>query len=304
MTTTFSHEALWLKAKLFMNYAMDPDEQRTFDERALWASLSFELLAKAALSKHSPLLIADIREDGIDLLTAAGLIPGENTLITISAKTVMSRCHLAFRPFRDAEAMAIIRNRNEYLHTGKPNFTDIPEAAWWPRYWAQVRILVNALDLEIADLVGPKCVAKVEAYLVQNRKNIEERVEMLIARAKQAFERKNSGIFNRHEAAVWDRQTSLRQNLGYSAAEPCPACNGVGLLEGEDVLDSNVQVEQSSDDDYDAWLEVTVASDYFSCPVCHLVLDGFELISQTKISESFKDVGDIAEHMEPEYGND
>lgn len=71
-----------------------------------------------------------------------------------------------------------------------------------------------------------------------------------------------------------------------------------------DVLDLNVQVEQSGDDDYYAWLEATVASDYFSCPLCHLVLDGFELISQAKLSESFNDVGDITAQMEPEYGND
>jgi preprotein translocase subunit SecB len=67
-----------------------------------------------------------------------------------------------------------------------------------------------------------------------------------------------------------------------------------------DVLDLDVQVEQSSDADYDVWLEVSVEADFFSCPLCHLVLDGFELISEAKLSESFNDVGEITALMGPE----
>ncbi len=61
MRAPYDSEGLWLKAKLFINRAMD-DNARSFDERALWASLSLELLAKAALANHSPLLIADPME--------------------------------------------------------------------------------------------------------------------------------------------------------------------------------------------------------------------------------------------------
>lgn len=46
MTTPYDPEAFWIKAKLFLNHAMDSDGPRTFDEQALWASLALELLVR------------------------------------------------------------------------------------------------------------------------------------------------------------------------------------------------------------------------------------------------------------------
>ena len=76
VTATYSHDALWTKAKLFMSYAMDDEPARTFDERALWAALALELLGTAALARVPPLLIASPNEDedGNNLLIASGLI--------------------------------------------------------------------------------------------------------------------------------------------------------------------------------------------------------------------------------------
>src|SRR5215213_12010685 len=92
MTAPWDSEALWIKAKLFINYALDDGETRSFDERALWASLSLELLAKAALSRASPLLIAVPNEDGKNLLAASGLTDDEATFTTITAATLFNRC--------------------------------------------------------------------------------------------------------------------------------------------------------------------------------------------------------------------
>ena len=71
------HEALWSKAKVFLNRAMDPGAERSFDEQALWASAALELLGKAALARVSPLLIAEPTEDGTNILIATGLIQGD-----------------------------------------------------------------------------------------------------------------------------------------------------------------------------------------------------------------------------------
>ena len=56
MSKPWDPDALFIKAKLFLNHAMD-DDSRQFDEQALWASLALELLAKAALAKVSPVLM-------------------------------------------------------------------------------------------------------------------------------------------------------------------------------------------------------------------------------------------------------
>lgn len=139
MTAPYDHDALWLKAKLFLSLALEDGDTRTFDERALWASLALELLGKAALARVSPLLIAVPTEEGANILIAAGLMGGEARFESIKAHTLFSRCSRAFKPFSDRQAQAISRARNDYLHGGAANFTQIPPEAWWPRYWGAGR---------------------------------------------------------------------------------------------------------------------------------------------------------------------
>lgn len=303
-TRSYDHEALWIKAKLFLNHAMDDAEARTFDEQALWASLALELLAKAALARVSPLLIAEPSEEGVNLLMASGLIEGDARFLSVRAQTVYTRCHRAFKPFNQKEAQGITRARNEYLHGAGIGFTGIPADAWWPRYWAQTAILVNALDTDIEELVGADRVDIVEAYLAQNTKNLEHRVEMLIERAKQRLAQYNSGSLPARIADEWRRPTELYAGLGHRSVEACPACGVEGVLEGEDVQSSVLRHEQVGDDDFDAWADLTVGADYFSCPGCKLILDGFELIEAAGLPSTFETTGDISDYMEPEYGND
>ncbi len=47
-----------------------------------------------------------------------------------------------------------------------------------------------------------------------------------------------------------------------------------------------------------------VPDEYFGCPTSHLVLDGYELISQAGLPEDFEVIDDDPEWPEPGYGND
>ena len=88
MSKPWDPDALFIKAKLFLNHAMD-DDSRQFDEQALWASLALELLAKAALAKVSPVLIAVPTEEGNSLLVASGLVEGNVLHTTQLIKTLL-----------------------------------------------------------------------------------------------------------------------------------------------------------------------------------------------------------------------
>lgn len=298
-------DGLWAKAKLFINYALDAEPNRTFEERALWASLSLELVGKAALSRASPLLIAVPTEDGKNLLAAAGLTDDEATFKSITASTLFKRCARAFKPFSDDAATKISDSRNAYLHSASAVFTPIPEAAWWPRFWALAQILVNACDRDLEQFVGQAHVQTVQAALAQNQRNIEERVHMLIERAKQRLARYNSGEMRAPELRDWERSTDLTLGLSYATPEVCPACGeNDGTLEGDDVNSTTERYEQSGPDDYDVWLELEVAADYFSCANCRFVLDSYELLEAADLPTSFEAIGDPADFYEPEYGND
>jgi hypothetical protein len=303
MIPPYDHEALWVKAKLFINRAMD-DDARSFDEQALWASLSLELLAKAALARVSPLLIADPTEDGANLLMASGLIEGDARFVSVKAKTLFSRCHKAFKPFSLNEAVRFSQARNEYLHGSGAGFMAIPPHAWWPKFWALASVLVTALDRDIDDFVGSDRKDVVAKHLEQNSKNVEHRTEMLIERAKQRLQQHREGTLSARVAAEWQSSQDLTVNLSYSGTATCPACGSIGTIEGENIADTETTYEQYSEDDYDVLVTHTVDAEYFSCSVCHLVLDGYELLDQAGVDNSFTVDGDPSDVYEGDYGND
>ena len=230
MSAPYDYRALWLKAKLFLNHAMDSDQPRVFEERAFWAAAALELLAKAALSRISPLLIAVPNEEGANLLIAAGAMDGDARFNSIAARTLFGRCHKAFKPFNEKEANRIAQNRNEYLHGPAPGFLAIPEDAWWARFWAQAVILVEHIDNDIEGLVGADRVESVERYLALNTRNIEQRVESLLEHARQRLVLRGSSNPPAWIAREFDRATDLTVSLGYKTDACCPACGNQGYL--------------------------------------------------------------------------
>lgn len=305
MTEPWNSDALWTKAKLFINHALDEDASRPFDERALWATLSLELLAKAALSRASPLLIAVPTEEGKSLLAAAGLIQDETTFRSIAASTLFKRCARAFKPFNGDEAIRLADRRNSYLHSATATVALVPEEAWWPRYWALAHVLVNACDRDLESFVGPSRTSEVEVALAKNAQNIQERVHMLLERAQQRLARFLAGEMRATELQDWERSADLSANRRYSTAVACPACKAEdGLLEGDEVVDTHIEAERVSETDYDVWLSLEVAADHFSCRTCHCVLDSFELLDAAGLADTFEAEGDPADLEEPEYGND
>jgi hypothetical protein len=305
MNAPYDHAALWIKAKLFINRAMDDDECRTFDEQCLWASLALELLAKAALARISPLLIAEPTEDGTNLLIATGLMEGDARFTSVRAKTLFTRCQRAFKPFSSTEAMAIINGRNEYLHSSGVGFTTIPPQAWWPRFWAQAAILVSALDRDMDGLVGHSRETVVEDHLAQNTKNVEHQTEALIERAKQRLSQHRGGTLSARVAAEWKPGMDLKAGLSHGTFATCPACQSAGYLEGGDVIDTEVRWEEINKDEAAAFVIHTIGSDYFSCGTCQLVLDRYELIEQAGLPTDFDVEGSFEDvYDESEYGND
>lgn len=239
MTAPWDSDALWMKAKLFINLALEDAPHRTFDEQALWATLSLELLAKAALSRASPLLIAVPNEEGSNLLAAAGLTQDEATFKSIAAATLFKRCSRAFKPFNGEAAIRLADQRNGYLHSAATAVALVPPEAWWPRYWSLAHVLVNACDRDLEAFVGASHVALVEAALAQNAQNIQHRVDMILERARQRLARFNAGEMRAPELHDWERVSELPMGLGHVTHVECPACGSQdGLLEGDEVIEN------------------------------------------------------------------
>ncbi|GAB7146296.1 hypothetical protein [Mycobacterium riyadhense] len=307
MTAPYDHDALWLKAKMFLNRAMDEKEARSFDERALWATLALELLGKAALARTSPVLIAEPSEDGTNLLIATGLLDGDAQFMSVRAKTVFLRCQRAFRPFSAEEALKLTSARNEYLHGATPGFTSIPEEAWWPLFWRQAIILNNTVDKDLAELVGKDRETIVEKNLEQNRRNIEHRTEMLIQQAKTRLSQYRAGTLPARIAKQWSPGFDKSAGLPRCNQTTCPACGEMGLVEGEEIHDREIEGHQVDEAEWAYIVTLTVYAEYFSCSNCGLVLDRTELVEQAGIESIFEVEGtedDLAHYFGEEYGND
>lgn len=299
MNQALQADALWGKARLFLNWAMDDYPARSFDERALWASLALELLAKAALARISPLLIAEpTGDDGHSMLSAAGLIQSDR-VTTVRAKAVMARCAKAFPPFSDVEAAKILMHRNEYLHGGSPRFSSLPEHVFWPRYWAQATTLVEAMDRDLSSLLGARA-SIVEVHLAQNQKNLNSRYASLVKAAERRLELRSSdqtSVGLHRTLAPKVEVTMSSDHIGYAE---CPVCDETGILEGSEVLEENY-----TSDGEDAWLDLVIGASYFSCSNCQLALDGLELLEMAKLETSFTVEGDPSDYYgESEYFNE
>lgn len=307
MIAPYDHVALWNKAKVFLNRAMDKEPERSFDEQALWASAALELLGKAALSRVSPLLIADPTEEGLNILIASKLIEGNAKFTSVSAGTIFKRCGRAFRPFSADDAQDFANARNEYLHGPGLNVMTLPPHAWWPRYWSLAAVLVTAQDRELEELVGPDRTSEVLSYLEQNTKNVEQRTEALISRAKQRLTLYRSKQLPVKIQMEWDTIPDLTLGMTYSTPAQCPACGSSGTAEGEDSSAADYRYEVEYDEEegpIGMWAEITVPIDYFSCPTCHLVLDRYEMVVEAGMTETFTVIDDDPDPPEPDYGND
>lgn len=297
MTSPCDPQALWLKAKSFINRALSASDDGAFDEAGVWAACALELLGKAALSKINPLLVADPSDDGKSLLIAAGASSDHGGFKTIPAKAVFSRCARAFPAFNEKEAGRIAGNRNDELHSGSAPFSDLHEESWWERFWAQASILIAAQGEAIESFVGNDRAPAVEALLAKNAENLQRRVEVTVQRAKQRFAQivtpPTGGA--RHLLGL-----AIGSDYEFATEQECPACESPGELMGDFVGSSEIAYDS---DDGSAVEFLVVYAEEFLCRYCGLHLEGPETLKAAALPESFE----IEREPEPEwddYGND
>ncbi|MCX2746990.1 hypothetical protein OOZ51_04065 [Arthrobacter sp. MI7-26] len=285
---------------------MDEQENQSFDEQALWASLALELLGKSALAKISPLLIAEPTEEGRNILAAMGIGDGDGKFTTVSASTVFKRCKRAFPTFNLVHATEIATARNEYLHGAGVGFGALPPDKWWQRFWSSASTLITGQDKTIDQLVGFYREKVVNKYLEQNQQYMEERFQSLVNRAEQRYLQKSRGDLPERQQKVWKTERQLALGLRYSKSAICPACGSSGLLEAEEVQNERSDgYFDPGTGEHESWGVADALPDYFSCAACQLILNELSLLESAGLDEPFEVQGEeFLVEAEGEYGND
>ena len=292
----WSEEGYWLKGRLYISRAQtaDPDEGLY----AFWMSLAMEFVARAALSKVSPVLNADPqRVENIYFALGLGEVGSPKT---VPLHAVYTRCVRVVEGFEDhnrkfCDFLGV--QRNEELHTGSLVFEDLKLQGWLQKYYEVLDILCRHLEHDLDDILGPEEGEAAREILKASTKGLETSVKQLIADHRRAFDGKPE-----EERQQLVGQASFR-SMAYTQTElsnvvGCPACSSRGLITGRPIRRSKPYYEE------DRLLEdVTCLSESFSCFACELSLQSASQLQWSAIEPQFTVVLETSlhEHQEFEY---
>ncbi len=312
--TAFEYDALWNKAKVFVDRALVARDDGRGDEYHLWAALALELLGKASLARVHPSLIADPAHFP-SMLAAVGRQQTPDVR-SITARTLFSRLAVVVEDFDDRmqrECNDIAERRNADLHSGDSPLVGLDDRAWVPTYWRIVNVLVTDQGRTLAELLGDDEASRIDEVI---RNHAEVTRQTVLAR----IARRSAAINARYGTATPERLEALQR----AAARPlparfsaeadafedgtCPACQMKGWLFGaldrEDLIDVGEEIDPEWGSMTRQVLEITYSTERFLCSECGLVLDGHEELAIAGMRAEFVQEEEHEPEYEPEYGND
>lgn len=275
----WTSDALWAKSKSFCDFAFETQPGSALFP--LLASFALELLGKSALAKIHPVLIADPRGEGSNVLYAFG-VPTKSPH-TIVAKSVFSRLTQLVPGFtqEDEDAcMLLAERRNRELHTGVFAYSGYNSGEWLDDFYRVAKVLCDFLGRDVSELLGPTHGAEAEETAKQSREKAEARVHKAIAEAKARFQAlRPAEILER--AKVVSGLSSWHYDMGQTyRVTDCPACQKPALLA------VRVVAERPAEIDVDTIYQTDVLSPRaFRCPVCDLELQGTAELRVVKLAD-------------------
>lgn len=276
-------ESLKNKARLYGERAHEQSIESSLF--GFWMSLCLELLARAALSKIHPVLLADPRDEG-NIHYAFGIMPKGNVR-SIQAKTVFARCSILVKGFTDqmsAQCLIVADRRNRELHTSSAAFEGHDSSTWLPQIYEIMEVLLNHLEDDFIGLFGEEQARVAQAMLKDRRGQVKAEVQKKISDARKEFESlsgelKSSTASKGQEAVTtWVKKSPLRKIV------KCPSCGFNAAMSGESQSRGGIQVNQEVGS---ITREVRVLPHALTCPVCKLKLDGYRELLEAKLGQVF-----------------
>jgi transcription elongation factor Elf1 len=284
-------EALWAKAVLFMQRAVAEDRESA--EFGLWASLGLELLARAAVAKTSPALLAEPDREQKNLLHALG-ISTHNAPKSIGTVQVFSLCRLLVAGFTEDEfrtASSLLNRRNEELHSGAAAFEAFPTHTWLAPFYRCCQILAEHVEESLESLFGKdeaqvatEILGKVEASVIGN-------VKASIAAHTKVFNAKEEAERVKLSAEA-EAQANGLAHRGHHRVT-CPACGSRATVQGK-----TYGGERLEHRDGQIVVRENVLPTKFQCQACGLKLTGYQELVAAGVGDHFTH---RTEYSPPDY---
>lgn len=308
-----------VKANLFGYFAKNADKNSS--PYRIWCFLYFEFLARAALAKIHPVLMAD-PSDAMNILYPFG-VSSSKPPKSIPAKTIYVRCRKLIPGF-DENALKfsqiLAHARNKEFHSGESGLQLLKDKNFRPQLFRTTKILCNYLDEEITDFFNEEEVKELEDTLQKNIEEIKGRADTKVKKHREKYESLNGDEKKTlvRESQQKFRGTFNRHGNSYDQKN-CPACKNLGTLLGGRI--ENIKREIFGDNNFQE--TTTFASQRFICFPCGLDLNREELeavnmpisfkrdydvepadfIDFDSEPENYLSANDL-DQIEPDYGND
>jgi hypothetical protein len=276
----------------------------------LWSSLGLELLARAALAKVHPALLAD-PTDGGNLLYVFGF-PNEKPPKSIPATTLFKRLIVVVPAFKQDEfsfCTGLMTLRNAELHSGELSFENYPVGKWLPDFFRICKILSEFCGKELKDILGDEEAQSAEEMIAASQAKLHDQVNELIKIAKLSFEALPPD--ERLEKIKAAGQVILPHIDWKAHFRKCPACGANGVLKGEIVKFLESKVTEDSIEE-----RAIIMPTSFTCVCCGLKFpthhhvfiagmgDQYTESNYTDPKDYYGIKFDPRDYVDDEYGND
>jgi hypothetical protein len=273
----WSAEALFSKALLYIGEM----EGHTTDDwqHRLWATLSLELIARAALANISPTLLAD-RQSWRNIHYALGhpWTAPKKVPISIGIKEVLEILQELIPEFTNELKDACVEqcgHRNAELHSGENAFAGSGTSSWLPQYYASCKVFLESMGKGLGDLFTEVKLA--ERLIASIQDTAAKSVGKDIDTHKKLWQEKNGDdqAASTQQATAW-----ASRHAGHRVT--CPACANPALLRGKG--QGGVATEIGQDE---VIQKQTMLPSTFECIACGLKISGLSKLSASGLGDAF-----------------
>jgi len=277
----WEREPLLSKAKLFFERAFN--ESRDEPLFGFWCSLGLELLGRAALSSVSPTLLAEPSNDHRFLLHALNRGSERIPRKSITSSQVFILCKTLFPKLTDDDlklANSLMNRRNEELHTGSAAFEEYPASLWLTGFYKTCNTFCEILGESLESIFGEEEAKVAKGIIIENSKEILQRITTLIAAHKKVFDGKPDNEKDKIRIQAEELGSVLATKRYHRVT--CPACNCVATLQG-----TSFGKERVSQEGDDIIVRQAVSPTNFECKACELKLTGYSELDAAKLGGQY-----------------